>query len=438
MMSEQHSSPKRKILVLGVELPTREVTSYRWDGIPPALNVADYDTVILDLSPFEIEATAEAVDVNSVPSFQQFARLLFSEGSEIIAIGRPFFSIGDGPFLESTWFLPLSPAFLNESGETMSVVRSEFGEYFEHVSSWSFCVGGMDQPNPKFVGEFMLEAGIRYATHLRPGLSAIAKNRYGHPIAFTIVFVAEGKDRRRLVESGIVTWLPPTTDILVGEAILILLRTRYGLLLEQTAPPWISGYSLPAERPIRERIDEIERQVGALVGELQELRDQLSAAENPKGILYQTGEEVLEPLVLEVLSTLGGTTEKPRTKGKEDGRLTDPAGRLATVEIKGRAGPLKLSDVRQVDQWVADRITYEGEESKGILVGNLNRDQAPSNRGEVLPPNCIDAARNLGISIVSTTQLFVALTSYQEGKLNTTAFWDALFGANGAVDLPDV
>lgn len=98
----------RRILVLGSTHSVPTITSYSWNYIPPSLNVADYDTLILNFAPFEIPTIASSINIDTIPSFQQFARLLFSPNSEIIVIGRPFFKLpyrnrfGGNQYLEPT------------------------------------------------------------------------------------------------------------------------------------------------------------------------------------------------------------------------------------------------------------------------------------------------------------------------------------------------
>ncbi|MCP4359630.1 MAG: hypothetical protein GY796_16610 [Chloroflexi bacterium] len=89
-------TPKR-ILVLGSSPHTHLVTAYSWDKLPSNLNVANYDVVILNLVPFaEDENLARGINLNLLPSRNQFGKLLFSEGSEIIALGTPGVELGQG------------------------------------------------------------------------------------------------------------------------------------------------------------------------------------------------------------------------------------------------------------------------------------------------------------------------------------------------------
>ena len=428
----------RRILVLGYSQSSQWFDSYSWSYIPELLNVADYDVVILNFRPFEIQAIARSVDIDRIPRFAQFARLLFSEGAEIVVIGRPFFHLGDGPYLMSTWWLPVTPMFLEESGETIRLRDEDFAFYFDHIRRWSFCLSGWEPSHPDFFKAYMTEAGIESAPYLVPEVHPIAENRYPRPIGFMFKFVSLSQTSKRLRTSGYVIWLPPTTEISEFEAIDLLLRERYGVLREEAAPHWVEQYHLPDEIPVRKRIEELKSNIAKLDEDLKKTRKELEIVTRFKKLLYETGEGVLEPVVLDALRELGADIELPKDKGKEDGRLTDPSGRIATLEIKGRAGTLRLSDVRQAHQWVADSIAYEGRESKGILIANLNRDKPPAKRGKVFPANCIKGAHNFDISLVTTTQIFHALALHQQGQLDTSHFWDSIFEAKGICAFPEL
>jgi hypothetical protein len=428
----------RKILVLGDEYGIDQVTSHRWPHIPDQLNVADFDTVILDFSPFAIQAIAESMDPDKIPDYSQFARLLFSEGSEVIAVGRPFFQIGSNRYLQPTWWLPLSPTFLDESGDTIELQDPEYRDYFQNVRSWTYCLQGWEIPNQVLVESYMHHAGLPRAEGLRPSVYPVASNRYGRDIAFTFTVVALSRGGGHLGDSGTVTWLPPTTEIDVHDAILGLLQSRYGIARHEQPPSWLAAYDLPEATPIKQRIEEIQEVVGTLAEELQSAKENLAAVQLLQGILYETGEEVLEPLVQRGLEILGAKVQKPKTKGKEDRRIVDPADRKGTIEVKGRAGSLKIDDVRQAHQWVADRLAYEDEESKGILIANVLKDEDPSVRKGEFPDNCVKLAQSFGICLVSTTQIFQALVQSQSGDFDGAGFWDTIFTSDGSVALPRV
>lgn len=437
-MGDLENNTETKVLVLGSRVLSPQVDSYLWNGIPTNLNVADFDAVLLNFHPLKDPDFASSIDIETIPPFQQFARLLFSPASQIIAIGSPFFRIGNNPYIFSTWWLPVSPHFLEETGDTVELKAPDYSTYFGHVRRWDFCFTGWDDINPAYFQGYMREAGLPRAAMVRPRLYPIADNRYGRAIAFGVLFEAMSEGGGDLGQSGIVRWLPPPTEITADEAIELVLRERFGIAREETAPEWLGDFTLPSELPIVNRIDGLEEQIGSLAADLDQARNDLKDASRFKRMLYETGEDVLEPIVRDGLAQLGATVELPKARGKEDGRITDPGGRLGTIEIKGRGGQLRLGDVRQTHQWVADRIAFEETESKGILIANLNKDASPFSRGEVFPRNCVAAAENFEICLFTTTQLFNALGLSQKGELDESGFWDAIFLTAGISPFPEL
>lgn len=437
-MTDSDADAQRKFLVLGSSLPTPHVTSYSWDEIPPGLNVADFDTVILNLHPLSDIEVANSVELDTVPPSHQFARLLFSSGSQIIVIGNPFVQIGGNPYIYSTWWLPVSPRFLSETGDTVELKDPDYASYFDKVAHWDFCFAGWEDTYPDHFQGYMYEAGMPRAVGIRGRIYPIAENRYGRAVAFSASFEALSQGGGSLGESGIVEWLPPPTEIGVDEAVELILRERFGIAREEAVPPWLHEFMLPNEYPIIERIDGLEEEIGSLATQLDQARSDLKGASHFRRILYETGEDVLEPIVRDALAQLEASIELPKVRGREDGRLTDPSGRLGTMEIKGRSGQLRVGDVRQTHQWVADRIAYEDSKSKGILIANLNKDLPPSERGDVFPQNCVSAAENFDICLLTTTQLFNALSMQQNSTLELTDFWDAIFHASGISEFPEL
>jgi hypothetical protein len=218
----------------------------------------------------------------------------------------------------------------------------------------------------------------------------------------------------------------------------LILRERYGLCFEKSAPEWITKFPLPSQAPIVREIRDKEIRLAKLTEELQAANLRLIQAGRLSKLLYEQGEDVLEPIVRDALRELGAMVEDPKTRGREDGRLTDPSGRQGMLEVKGRSGSLRLSDVRELDQWVRDGLVDEGWNSKGILIANLQCDEDPRTRKEFIPPNCASAAERVNISILTTAQLFQALVLDQKGELDRKVFWDRVFSAKGICDLPNL
>jgi hypothetical protein len=123
---DSNNNPGRRFLVLGSAQHTRLVDAYAWDSLPSHLNVADYDVVILNLAPFVNRGYARSIDLETLLSFREFARLLFSEASEIVAIGVPSLKIGGDPYQYTTWWLPVVPKCVLDGGKEIRNITSEF------------------------------------------------------------------------------------------------------------------------------------------------------------------------------------------------------------------------------------------------------------------------------------------------------------------------
>lgn len=444
--------PKR-YLVLGSEGHGRGVRAHRWDKVPAGLNVADYDVVMLNFVAFEDEALAEGFPIERLPAREQFARLLFSAGSTIIAIGDPRTRVGardsEGIFdsrLRVDYWLPCFIGVEDDSGSSYRVRSEEWGPYFDQLRAWSWIATGEFRPHEP---ADYLGAVTGEANHLAMGAVALATTRYEKEIALQLRFQAlrvtrvpsswgiydDGATEQALIrESSPLFWLPKPDQVTVEEAIDLILRERYGIAEVACSPDWISDYSLPDEAPIAEQIATLENERRAVEAQIAEARERTQSARRPKLLLYEKGQDVLEPIVRETLRTLGATVKEPEAGGIEDGTL-EHRGRFAVIEIKGRNGPLKVDDVRQVVQWAADAKGRDGIEYKPFIFGNPHCNTAPPNRAEPLAPKAIAYAENSGVGVVTTARLFEALRQHQIGEFDEATFWDTVFEATGLAQL---
>ena len=446
-----NNQPDRRILVLGSAPHTRLVRAYTWDDLPGDLNVADYDVVILNLVPFLDEQFARQMDLDMLPSWQQFARLLFSQDSEIITIGVPGLHIGTNPYRVIPWWLPAFPVFDFESGEEIRDIEPEFAYYIEHMRRWHFYATSEFRSASRDLSHY-LHLVHPQANDIRLNIRPLAQTRFQQPIAFELRYLAVHVERpdylfheraeplavNPIVESGRVIWLPPPTEISAYEAVDLILRERYGLCFEQAPPAWVETYRLPLQVPIEGEIAQYEDEMQRLTDELAAARERLQDATRFRRLLYGQGEDVLEPVVRDALQELGAQVQEPQNRGREDGRLVDPTGHNGMLEIKGRTGSLRLSDVRQLDQWVRDVIANEGWHSKGILITNTYCGDPPPRRGTPFPDNCIRTAEQFGICLMTTSQLFRALCDHQRNELDVGAFWNTIFDTSGVCPLPEL
>ncbi len=325
---------ERRILVLGSANHTRRVTAYEWDKLPKNLNVADFDTVIMDFTCLQNGVFAAGINLDLLPDYRQFARLVFSGDSEVIAIGSPKFRLGNNPYVDSYWWLPFEPLFVYEEGETVRNIGKDFEFYFALVRHWSFYLHANVRKD-YLVGDYAAVANPHANAISLTSTISLAENRAERPIGFAI---SSGLLRGgyRLKSSGAIYWLPEPTEASTAEAIDLVLRERYGLRFETVPPDWIADFSLPAQSPIAEEISKCESAIHQTFAQLKSARERLTTASRFQKLLYEQGEDMLEPIVRDALRELGASVDDPKQRGREDGRLVDSFARNGMLEVKGR------------------------------------------------------------------------------------------------------
>jgi hypothetical protein len=443
----------RRILVLGSRGHSRQVRAYAWDGLPEQLNVADFDVVILNLAAFADDPElAAGMPRDRLPARDAFTRLIFSSGSEVIAVGDPRTLIGPpapagspswhDPRARADYFLPGYLDVEDSSGEAFSVETTEWREYFDQLSRYSWIVtkfdGAYGEP------EAYLRAAVD-AHRLQYHAAPVAQTRFGKAIALRVRFIAEratATDRyggltnfAPVAASGDVVWLPQPDRCSSAEGIDLLLRERYGIKHELRAPDWAADYVLPNEAPIGREIATIKSDIRRAEDQLAEAEGRLAAARRPRVLLYEKGKEALEPVVREALRELGARVEDPQQDGIEDGLLfyNDDAG---VLEIKGRRNQVKQDDVRQVSQWASDARLRDGQVYKPVIVANALAETPVHERADPVAPNAAQFAVNGDVAIVTTAHIFEALRQLQAGEFEAHKFWSEVFSARGLADLP--
>jgi hypothetical protein len=335
-------------------------------------------------------------------------------------------------------------------------VKAEGGEVIRSITErWAFWFRGVKHfawhllrapvpPEERYRHETAVAAAPAGVSFIYPEWRSLAETRFGEPIGIDLrlVGVAATVDKwgqeqiREVAQAGRIYWLPELTELPCEQGVDLLLREFLGVAAEAPKPQWIEAYSLPRETAA---LREVEERRKALEGARRSLREAEAAAEREARfgkLLHEQGKEALEPVVRETLSQLGAEVQEPVKPGIEDGRIVDPGGRTAMLEIKGLTGQLRLEDVRQLDGWMRTAIA-EGWDGKGMIVANLKLSDAPPVRSDLVAPNAVAFAERVGICILTTPQLFEALRRQQDGELDAKSFWDVAFATSGLAALPD-
>lgn len=438
--------PRKMILVIGVIPSTRLVEAYLWDRIPSNLNVADYDIVIVHLGPLQDDTLRQGLNLDRIPTPQQFARLIFSDRSEVYFIGDPGIVLAgrnNGAYRPIAYYLPKTFAHRSEISNNIEVCDSRFSVYFEQVAHTTY---HFDPSLADTRTDFLLSVVHPHATAFKViEAQAIARTRFGKVVAFYMRYIVVhhsdqalrypgvyDEEITELGKSGTVYWLPVTTSMNDTDAIDLLLRERLGIRFKRSAPTWIDHYTLPWQVIAESRYAACTEQIEAATCQSRLLMQELESESRFLQLLYEKGEDVLEPVVRDALRQIGATVTDPKVRGRDDGRLIDPSGRHAILEIKGRDGHLRLSDLRELDNWVRSAIADEQWQGKGIMIANVHCSQPPEDRGP-LEPNSqfLRTAEQYGLCLMTSVQLFEVLVAFQGGTLVVPEFWDSIFTTSG-------
>jgi hypothetical protein len=422
--------------------------------------VADYDVVVLNWAAFEDKELAEGFPPDLLPSTEAMTRLIFSPNAEVISIGNPSTLVGSlhqesrrliDPRVRCDYWLPFSIGVEDDVGTQYRVDAEEWAAYFEHVSGWRWIATGEAFTRPYLTGSDYLRPVSNKATDVVSVFQPIATTRYLKLIALRVPIAAISYTRavptvfgsepdphsgEIVLEASPVFWLPAPDRVSVAEAVDTILRERYGIAQESRIPEWALAYSLPAEAPMAAEIAELEDSRRALEQRISDARGRAVEAARPRLLLYEKGKDALEPIVRETLQTLGSRVEDPEEDGAEDGKLFREEG-SAVLEIKGRNGPIKQDDIRQVVPWASDAKLKDGVDYKPLIIGNPNCEKRPEERGDALAPNAATYASNGGVAVLTTAQLFEALRQKQAGLFDERRFWTTVFATSGLAELDE-
>ena len=414
--------------------------------------MSDHDVIIINVAPFEDEEFCRSINIDTLPSVEDFTRHLFSEDGEMLVIGSPHFQLGNNPYRPGQWWAPIMPICKRAEGEVICNVDEDYAFYFRNVKRWSFhtttetysLFGNYVQP--------LLRLIHPAANDLQLYTRGLAKTRFGEAIGFEMRFEAvriperlspyspppTSSECQVVRASRQIVWLPAPTEITDTEAVGLVLAERYKVASRRQPPGWASSFALPSQVTASQEVQRIQNEIRQQESALKQAEQDSENEARFVALLYEQGQDALEPIVRESLRQLGARVDEPKVAGREDGRLVAPPGNNGMLEIKGRTGTLKLADVRQLDQWVRDAAIDERWDSKGILIASVLCGVEPKLRRDPYPKNCVEAAERFGLCLLSTHQIFRALQLLQESKLDTAAFWSKVFSTAGVCNLTEI
>jgi len=426
---------EKRILVIGHTLKSRSLKSFKWKEFPKDYNIADYDVVIIDFTTIDEPPYHKDHPIES----DYLINFLSNPENEMLLIGKPYhfkFKVLDS---NSTYIIdfenlfPFFPAFIEAQGEEIRDVVKEYSYYFSKVKRWN------RQLKYKTISELRKSGqGInRWSSEKMFGsdkfsfqFQSIANTVSKHPIAVVFNFQSTEKLTAKVV------CLPKTTEIPAIEGIKLILKYRYGFKFESKLPEWVECFKLPEQMEIEEKISDLNNKKFEIDKEINSLSIRLKENIKFQELLYESG-NILAYTVHDALELIGATVDRTE-KFQDDGLFTDPFDRRYTLEIKGVVKSAARSHIRQLEDWKEKAEVDNGWKGKGLLIVNAYKELPLQERRVPFPDDCVNKAEFEKICLLTTTQLFKALQTFQEGKLDRKDFWDAIYNSNGICDLPEL
>jgi hypothetical protein len=447
-------SQTRKLLLIGATGYERSKDGLRldcvsWDKIGEIENVRDYDVLVLNLLSIGTEAARRKVDwdkFNKLLDFPAASDILTHRG-RIIVLGDPRFEIlnlNESGRLKFLNWTGATFAWDSQPGDTVKFAETgdyeEFKDYAKHLRKWNYSLDRCSLNAPVFEEKWDLDALKRKYGSVSVRVFAACSNRYGHSLAFCIQHQILDEYNRTLIPYGYI-YLLPEISLDEDETLLIVLRDFCDAASELPEPEWVSGFNVPGQKAIDEKIAQIKATLAEQQSALEKAMTERMKVRTCLKLLYER-EYALEPVVRNILRELGATVEDPVEKNKEDGWVTiQVAGKTyeGVLEIKSaKSDQFSEDGRRQVLDWIERGRTLRDKNYKGIFIGNsavTKPLKVLSDRPNAFSDSWKKAAKLSQICAMKSEELFLVYLLHKQGKVNLDEFWAKLFATDGIFDI---
>jgi uncharacterized small protein (DUF1192 family) len=414
-----------KSLVVG-SLRHDHVTSVAWTKLS-TVNVLDFDIVVLFLPSLDND-TIRSIGTETLFKLQHvFAQFLKSNGA-IFVLGAPPLDNEN----HSQWlWCPIPLVSLGQRGDTVEIRSGEFKNLLNLLKSWD-CVYQVHPQNPAQVLSMVMSQGM---APLQFEYEPYAQNRAGGVLAGKFTYFTEMRGGQRHEWPGSVTVLPHFPGEESRSVVATALVDILGKPQLEGSPEWLASISMPSVIPIDGQIALLRQEIAELESKVKHQLAEKAKAERYKRLLYVSSFE-LEDLIAECLALLGATIKPARYSQEEF--VMEWNGSVFLAECKGVAKSISLGHLRQVQDYVLKYEEEEGAAGKGILFGNAWRDLPPTERDTkdkpIFPQNVIERAQQFGVSLVSSVDLFYAISGFLNGEIAAEGILTVITSASGVAD----
>ena len=308
-----------------------------------------------------------------------------------------------------SWLPRKEYSYWEEVGGPRKGIQRDYifsGQYFDPASRLGQEIGEINKNHPfsqYFVAltkKICFEAVIDDSKLLEVA-RPIAKNKVGEVVALELSF---GQGKFIFLPSP----LKSTDKEKVSGILIDCIRKSFHWTRPLMKPDWINKYELPGESEVEKEFEELQGKITILEKKKQSIEARRERLEMLKGMLYEQGKYGLEPSVREAFRILGFKVLDPE-EYEEDYDLYIKEPNLTIIgEIEGSNKQMDVQKYRQLLDYVSGKVE-EGENIKGILIGNGFINAEPDKRNEQFTEKAILGCRRQKFCRITTYELFKAI-----------------------------
>lgn len=451
-----------RVAVIGLEgvdvrLGNSSLAYFPWDTTENESSVGDCDAAIVNLLGFMPQdgirrGLPKTVDGNHALELLRGVTRLILGGGEVIVLGHPDVHVwarSDFGFAWTTlpYWTGLQLTWETEPGNRVTINGEypAYTKYLERIDRFTEAV-----LSAEVAEDFTREVQLRPRTGPPIEIAAwvesapLAKTRLGSMVASIHQIVQKTRQpksgRGWIIDRNARVVLLPDVGLPPTEAVSLLLRDAFGLMLPSPNAEWLGALVAPGESDILAELGAVRTKIAALESHVATLEMRRADIRRPLAALAQ-GEGDLEKSVHEILRRLGAEIHSSDENNKEDGRVRiemSDCTLLGILEIKSTQRiTFDERGLKQLIQWRELAKKRHGVELKGIFVGNSSYHLAPHERPDPFGVGFRRTAAEHDLAVITASTLLNRLQAIEDRTTGREEFWKKLFATRGVFEASD-
>jgi hypothetical protein len=452
-----------KIAVIGAtgfdhSSPEARVECFSWNRIRKVSNLADYDTVVLDLLSLDYTERLDSAAFREVLDVRIAHKVLTKSPSAIFVLGDPRFTIEAEPEGHRRYGQPFLAwtgiEFIWDDRPGDTVERGwdardgrPFEAFADKLAHWDYSLAGCRPYPDEYAKVWNVKALQQEGAELAVAVEKICTNSYGNALVFSVAhgvrripddYYARQVSRKQLEALSNPIYFLPESELSEEETLEFVLRDLCGVDVSAPEPEWVREFVAPGQEKVDRELVEVKNHIAELIEEHDRKVEERDEVREPLKLLYETG-AALEEAVWDVLEALGAEVERPEDRTKEDGWITVRVGDEnfeGVLEIKGIRGRyFDWGGLRQLNDWIERGMSFRKKRYFGIFVGNSTIEDPPRSRIWPFNKNWVEQAEMRGYAGIRSEDLYVIYLLDRTDRLDRDEFWRGLFSTKGPFEM---